>query len=131
MKLIVTKKGGLSIKGVLNQVDIPEGGELPARILAEQYPFSTKEFTEALIFSGFISDTEAPEEAPEKTKAELLEELTGLGVEVTKDIAKLKKAEIEALVDETKAKLSAEAELIENPEDGEPTGENAEGNPVQ
>jgi len=131
MTLIVAKKDGLSIKGVGHQVDIPHGKELPEKILADQYPFETTRFRDALIRSGHVVEhahkTAAPADggaAPEPTKAQIIEELKGLGVEITKVIAKEKHADLIALLAKTKADIAAKAELIDNPEvEGQPTGD--------
>lgn len=64
MTLIVAKKDGLSIKGVGHQVDIPHGKELPEKILAEQFPFETARFRDALIRSGHVVEHAHKENAP-------------------------------------------------------------------
>lgn len=132
MALVVTKKDGLSIKGRGHQVDIPHGKELPEKILLEQYGEEAPRFKDALIRSNFVKDghVAAPAGAPaagatvpEVSKKEIVAELKTLGVVVTPKMERESKAELEALLAKTKADISAKAEVIDNPEAGQPTGD--------
>ena len=116
MSLIVIKEDGLSVKGVGHQVDIPCGGILTQRVIAEQFPLETDRFVQAFIDAGFVKESEEPEAAAPATKEELLAELSQLGIEIDNATSKLSQKKIQNLIDKAKVDIAASAELIDNPE---------------